>query len=237
MMTYSRSRRPKQEQSKPDSCNLTPRQIQILCLIYSYRGNSGCSPTLQELASHLQLSKVTVFEHVEALVVKGLLRRQANKTRSLILNKSALKLISALSEGTDDTTDFGRKEGLSSAGSFPLVGDIAAGIPLEANEDCDELDLTTLFETGEETFALRVRGESMINEQIRDGDYVLVKKTGRARDGQIVVALLPNGEATLKKIYMEPSGYRLEGANSDFKPIHIKELNIQGVVIGVIRHY
>ena len=121
--------------------------------------------------------------------------------------------------------------------SFPLAGTIAAGLPLEAVENPDQIDLAQLFNSSLETFALKVRGESMIDEQIRDGDYVIVQKTNQARNGQTVVALLENGEATLKILYRQGSGYRLEAANPNFAPIHTDNLQIQGVVVGVVRQY
>jgi len=120
-------------------------------------------------------------------------------------------------------------------GIYPMVGYIAAGLPLEAIQMPDSLDLTSMFEAGPDTFALRVRGDSMIDEHIRDGDYVMVQKCQQARDGEIVVAVLEDGDATLKKLYREKNGFRLEGANPDFEPIHVRNVNVQGRVIGILR--
>jgi repressor LexA len=216
---------------------LTPRQHQILRFVAESRSRNGYSPTLQEMAQSLQLSKVTVFEHVAALVRKGLLLRQPNRARSLTLNPEydwtrfegpSDLLVSQSSLTPTDQAD---------PGQFPLLGDIAAGCPLEAVENPDQLDLKTLFETHADAFALRVSGESMIDDHIQNGDYVLVQKTTQARDGQTVVALMENGEATLKKVYREGAGFRLVGANPDFEPIHTENLQIQGVVIGLVRRY
>ena len=99
------------------------------------------------------------------------------------------------------------------------------------------LDLGTMFATTGSVFALQVQGDSMIEEQIRDGDYVLVEKNENPHDGQTVVALLESGEATLKKFYRQSDGIRLEPANSKYQPIYTKDVRIQGVVIGVIRRY
>ena len=216
---------------------LTPRQHQILRFVCESRSRNGYSPTLQEMAKSLQLSKVTVFEHVAALVRKGLLLRQPNRARSLTLNpdydwtqfEGPSDLLE--SQTTPTTTD------QADPGQFPLLGDIAAGCPLEAVENPDRLDLKTLFETHSDTFALQVSGESMIDDHIQSGDYVLVQKTSQARDGQTVVALMENGEATLKKVYRQGSGYRLVGANANFEPIFTENLQIQGVVIGLVRQY
>ena len=216
---------------------LTPRQHQILRFVAESRSRNGYSPTLQEMAKILQLSKVTVFEHVAALVRKGLLLRQPNRARSLTLNpdydwthfEEPADLLE--SQTTPTTTDQG------DPGQFPLLGDIAAGCPLEVVENPDRLDLKTLFETHSDTFALQVNGESMIDDHIQSGDYVLVQKTGHARDGQTVVALMENGEATLKKVYRQGKGYRLVGANANFEPIYTENLQIQGVVIGLVRRY
>ena len=116
-----------------------------------------------------------------------------------------------------------------------LVGTIAAGAPLEAVEDVKTLDLEELFDRPGETFVLRVTGQSMIDEQIRDGDYVVCERRNAAQNGETVVALLDDGEATLKKFYKEGRRVRLQPANPDFQPIYVENVQIQGVVVGVIR--
>jgi len=211
---------------------LTPRQIEILGLIDEYRRRNGCSPTLLEIAEKLQLSKVTIFEHVEALVVKKILRRRRNKARSLIINPN-YKLPAPI-KAKSRTKVLG---GVTGTGRFPLAGVIAAGMPLEAVENPDMLDLNEVFPDDASVFALKVTGDSMIDEQIRDGDFVLVAKNNQPRRGQIVVALLENGEATLKKFYRHKKGYCLKAANPEYKPIYTDQLNIQGIVIGIVRRY
>ena len=203
--------------------NLTPRQLKILQLIRNSRVSRGYSPTMQELAQELNVSKVTVFEHVEALIRKGALKREANKARSL-----------SIAEGVSLPDE-------DQPMRFPLVGKIAAGYPIEKYEDSDSLDLTDLFgprigQSGS-TFALRVDGESMKDEGILDGDYIIIERRDRARNGERVVALLPNGETTLKSFYKEGDHIRLQPANPEFEPIRVKECTIQGVVIGVLRRY
>lgn len=196
--------------------NLTRRQHDIVEFIRNYVAAEGYAPTMQEIADHLGVSRPTVFEHIEALQAKGALTREALRSR-------AIELAPELA---------GRP------GSFPLVGLIAAGSPIEALEQTEVLDLDGLFRGRPgETFVLQVRGESMIDEQIRDGDFVIVEKRQQARNGETVVALLPGGEATLKKFYKEKGRIRLQPANPTMKPLIVDDVEVQGVVIGVIRKY
>ncbi len=203
--------------------NLTPRQLRIVQLIRESRVARGYSPTMQELAAELNVSKVTVFEHVEALIRKGALQREANKARSL-----------SIAEGVSLPDE-------DQPLRFPLVGKIAAGYPIEKYENDDSLDLADLFgprvgQSGS-TFALRVDGESMKDEGILDGDYIIIERRDTARNGERVVALLPNGETTLKSYFRESDHIRLQPANPDFEAIRVKECTIQGIVIGVLRRY
>ena len=205
--------------------NLTPKQLHILTRIRDLRLARGYSPTFQELADELHVSKVTIFEHVEALIRKGALVRQANKARSLEISPTVA------------LPDEGRRTRL------PFIGTIAAGVPIEAVEDRQYLDLEELFSgrrglgSEPDTFVLRVRGDSMIDAQICDGDYVVIERRNTARNGETVVALLENGEATLKKFYREHGQVRLQPANEKYQPIIVKDVQIQGVVIGVLRTY
>lgn len=207
--------------------NLTPKQRKILTLIRDFRLQQGYSPTMQELGDELGVSKVTVFEHVEALIRKGCLRRDPNKARSLELDPKV-----QLPDAERNTR-------------FPLVGSIAAGSPIEAIEDTEHLDLEEVFAPGRSAagatrFVLRVRGDSMIDEHIADGDYVVCQQTNQARNGQVVVALLDTGEATLKTYFTERGGMvRLQPANDKYEPIIVPRdsIQIQGICVGVIRAY
>lgn len=203
--------------------NLTPKQLKILQLIRDCRVRHGYSPTMQELADEIGVSKVTVFEHVEALIKKGALIREANKARSL-----------SIADGIA-VPDEARPL------HFPLVGKIAAGYPIEKVEDRDELDVMDIVgpRPGRQgaIFALRVTGDSMRDEGILDGDYILVERTDSAVNGDRVVALLTNGETTLKTFFREPDRIRLQPANPEFKPIYVKECKIQGIVRSVLRKY
>lgn len=204
--------------------NLTPKQLRILKMIRDWRVAYGYSPTMQEIADEIGVSKVTVFEHVEALIRKGALERDPNKARSLSVAADALV--------PDEEKPL----------AFPLVGKIAAGYPIEKFEQDDRLDLEEVFgpRVGQKAgcFALQVDGDSMQDEGILDGDYVIIERRQTARNGERVVALLPNGETTLKRFYKERDGrIRLQPSNSQFKPIVVKDCKIQGVVIGVLRRY
>jgi len=197
---------------------LTPRQLEILTLIRDGRRSDGYSPTLQEIADELGISKITVFEHVEALHKKGLVTRRSNKARSLALTASARL--------PDERPTL-----------LPLVGRIAAGRPIEAIESPDNLDLEEVFTSRHPVGVLTVTGDSMIDEHIRDGDLVVYERRSNARNGDTVVALIDGDEATLKKFYREKNQIRLQPANPKYKPIYVRDVEIQGVVIGVIRRY
>jgi len=219
--------------------NLTPKQLKVLRIVHETRRRLGYSPTMQEIADALRVSKVTVFEHVEALIDKGALNRDPNKARSLTVSPEVV--LPEESEWSEDRqlNDEGRREPRL---SFPLVGRVAAGLPIEKFEQSDSIALEELFGPRKgragTTFALEVDGMSMRDEGILDGDYVLVDKRSTARNGERVVALLPNGETTLKTFYKEKDGrIRLQPANPDFAPIIVDDCAVQGVVIGVLRRY
>ncbi|MBO6740440.1 MAG: transcriptional repressor LexA [Phycisphaerales bacterium] len=202
--------------------NLTPKQLRILQLIRDSRIRRGYSPTMQELADEIGVSKVTVFEHVEALIKKGALIREANKARSL-----------SIAEGVSVPDE-------SRPLKFPLVGKIAAGYPIEKVADADEIDLVEFLSTVDKagsTFALQVDGESMRDEGILDGDLVLLERAQVAHNGDRVVALLEDGSTTLKTFFKEADHIRLQPANPDFEPIRVKFCQIQGIVKGVVRRY
>ena len=202
--------------------NLTPRQLDVLVAIRNYRHLHGYAPTMQELADQLGTSKVTIFEHVGALEKKRVLKRDKHKARSLEI---------ASDERLPDE---------ERSTKLPLLGNIAAGSPIEAVENREEIDLETLFHAKNGVYVLRVRGESMIEDHLCDGDYVVIERRENARNGEQVVALLDSGEATLKRFYKESGGrVRLQPANSTMEPriVDADRCKIQGVVIGVLRSY
>jgi repressor LexA len=202
--------------------NLTPRQLDVVVAIRNYRHLNGYAPTMQELADQLGTSKVTIFEHVGALERKRVIRRDKHKARSLeIISEERLP-------------DENR------ATKLPMLGNIAAGSPIEAIENREEIDLEQLFQSRNGVYVLRVRGESMIDDHLCDGDYVVIERRENARNGEQVVALLDTGEATLKRFYREGGGkIRLQPANKGMEPrvVDADRCRIQGVVIGVLRSY
>src|SRR5260221_10188600 len=201
--------------------NLTPRQLDVIVAIRNYRHLHGYSPTMQELADQLGTSKVTIFEHVGALEKKRALRRDKHKARSLEI------------VGEQRLPDEDR------ATKLPLLGNIAAGSPIEAVENREELDLETMFHARNGVYVLRVRGDSMIEDHLCDGDYVVIERREQARNGEQVVALLDSGEATLKRFYKEGARIRLQPANKTMEPrvVDADRVKVQGVVIGVLRSY
>jgi len=193
---------------------LTPKQLQIVNFIRSYREQRGYSPTLEEIGNYLGVSKITVFEHVAALEKKEAISRVPHQARSIELTEAAV----------------GSRE-------FPLLGYIAAGKPIEAVATPDTIDLSEALVGNKECYILQVKGDSMIDEQIRDGDYVIVEKRNTARNGETVVALVGGEEATLKKFYKEKDRIRLQPANEHMEPIYVNDVEIHGVVVGVMRKY
>lgn len=206
--------RPKASKSRLPA--LTPKQLRVLTYIRDYSAARGYAPTMQELADEFEVSKVTVFEHIATLQRKGLLRRSRHKARSLRLS--------------DDIRFPDEKPTV-----IPLAGTIAAGLPIEAIEQREFLNLEDVFVSPHGNFALRVRGDSMIGDNICDGDFVVCERRETARDGEMVVALLDEGEATLKRAFRTSSGIRLQASNPAYEPIIAKNVRIQGVVVGVLR--
>lgn len=209
---------PRAKPSKKAPPPLTPKQLRVLTFIRDFTHTRGYAPTMQELGDEFGVSKVTVFEHIAALQRKGYLRRSRHKARSLRLSNN-------ITFADQRPT------------RLPLVGTIAAGSPIEAIEDREVLDLEETFVSPHGNFVLRVRGDSMIGDNIADGDFVIVEKRETARDGETVVALINGEEATLKRIYRTPHGIRLEAANPAYEPIIAKDVQIQGIVVGVLRRY
>ena len=200
---------------------LTKRQKEILDLIESFIEKNGYAPSFEEIADAFGYSSLaTVHEHLSNLERKGYIRKAYNESRSIELVGAALG---------------------SNAVELPLLGAVAAGLPIEAIEQQEALSVPSdMVQSGKENFVLRVEGESMIDEQIRDGDYIVVSSQKTASDGQMVVALVGGDSATVKKMYREPDGrIRLQPANPTMAPIVEDEGNvqIQGVVVGVIRKY
>ncbi|UCD48522.1 MAG: transcriptional repressor LexA [Phycisphaerales bacterium] len=207
---------------------LTPRQIEVLRLIACFCDRQRYSPTMAELAGELGLSRSTVFEHLGELQRKGLLSTSPGKARSLKVTSRGRRLLEQTGGVEPDVDDEPR-------GDVPLLGRIAAGLPREAVENTESISLESCFGLGDDLFALEVSGDSMIEENIEPGDYVICRRTNTADNGELVVALVDDGEATLKRFYKESHRIRLQPANGNYEPIYTNNCHIEGVVVGLVR--
>jgi repressor LexA len=200
---------------------LTPRQAEILAYVTAYVDRHGYAPTLQEIGRRFALSSpATVHKHVGQLVAKGYLkRRRKNASRDLAI---------------------ARRPAVERGGCrVPLLGTVAAGRPIEALAAAEDVILPDTWLGRRRTFALRVRGDSMIDEQIRDGDVVVVEESETARNGETVVALIDEESVTLKQYYRVGRTIELRPANPTVPLLTYSEerVRIQGVVIGVLRRF
>jgi repressor LexA len=208
---------------------LTPRQKQVLDFLVTYCEGNGYSPSFEEIASGLDLASLaTVHKHITALEQKGYLKRRYNESRSIEVSPEYR------------AAERQRAQQQRSGGfELPLLGRIAAGAPVESIASPETLNFAD-FAGSEDNFALQVRGDSMIEDHICSGDYVLLQKTATVRDGEIVAALVDGMETTLKRIYREPDGsIRLQPANAAMEPIrvHPDQVRVQGRVLAVLRKY
>ncbi len=198
------------------------RQKQILEFIKQHIEGSGAAPTLRQIADAIGVSSLaTVHEHLSTLEAKGLIKRKPGRTRTIELAYMDF--------------DFANEKPIT----VPILGFIAAGLPIEPYTDPGaSLNIPSNFTSGKKrVYVLQVRGESMIEDGIFDGDHVIVEQSDGAKNGDIVVALLTNGMATLKRFFKETTRIRLEPANAAMSPIFVKEVQIQGKVVGLIRKY
>src|SRR5271157_6356081 len=204
---------------------ITRRQRELYDFISDFVQKNNYSPSFDEIRQGLKLNSLaTVHKHVTNLEKKGLLTRDYNRSRSIDLLPPKGRLKQAMSVNT--------------AVVLPLVGRIAAGQPIEAVENPETISLAD-FVRSKDVFVLEVRGESMQDEHILDGDYVLVEKTRTAHNGDIVVALVDSSDATLKRFYRDGDNIRLQPSNVTMKPIIVPaaSVDVQGRVIGVLRKY
>lgn len=197
------------------------RQKKILDFVNQYIAKHGTSPTLVEIAKAMRLSSLaTVHEHLQALARKGVIRRLSGIARGIEVLKKDI--------GTREQTI-----------DLPLFGFIAAGSPIEPYSDSDAtIQISPFLLSGKtRAYALQVKGQSMVEDGIFDGDYVVLEETSQAKNGDIVVALINSEIATLKRIYFEKDRVKLSPANAQMKPIYAKNVTIQGKVVGLIRKY
>lgn len=195
-----------------EQAKLTKRQKEIYEFIAEKIRSRGYGPTVREIGSAFDIKSPNgVMCHLQALVKKGLIIREPNMSRAIsIVNSKELEP------------------------GIPLAGTIAAGLPIETYEQTERIDFGDIFGR-EGHYALKVKGQSMIEDHIDDGDYVIVRKQDTARDGQTVVALVDGADTTLKRFYREGTRFRLEPRNKTMEPIFSEDVQVLGVVVGVIR--
>jgi repressor LexA len=199
---------------------MTRRQKEIYDYIENQINLNGYAPSIKELCDHFETSSLaTMHKHLVNLASKGLIKRQYNRSRSIELIDRRL----------DD----------SNVIETPILGSIAAGTPIEAVEESRTIGIPVELLKGRHTYVLKVKGDSMINEHILDGDYAVVESRSYADNGEIAVVLLEKENVTLKKVYRERGYLRLQPANPNMEPMIVKddEVRIQGVVIGIIRKF
>ena len=207
---------------------LTRRQKQALDCIADFVRENGYSPSYEEIATGMDLASLaTVHKHISALESKGYLKRSFNQSRSLELSPKYLQEVERIQAASP------------ARHRVPLAGRIAAGAPVEAYENEETLSFSD-FAGDRDTYALEVSGESMIEDHIMSGDFVLIERTQSVRDGDVVVALVGGSETTLKRLYREPKGIvRLQPANSAMEPIRVpaEHVEVQGKLLAVLRKY
>jgi len=197
------------------------RQRQIVDFIGQYIQKNGYSPTLKEIAAALSVSSLaTIHEHLQALVKKGVIKKFEGAVRGIeVLDRKMSHLLPGV--------------------ELPILGFIAAGRPIEPNTDPQATFTVSpaMVSSKKRSYVLQVKGDSMIEEGILDGDYVVIEEQEDVQNGDIVVALLDNGLATLKKFFKEATRVRLEPANAAMKPIYATKVRVQGKVVGLIRKF
>ena len=212
---------------------LTKRQKQVLDFLAEFIAENHYSPSFEEIARSLELSSVaTIHRHLQVLQEKGYLKRSYNRSRALEITP---KYYQEIRENRYKMSTFHRGEETLAT---PLVGAIAAGEPLETFEDNEHLSFAP-FVGSDDVFALQVNGSSMVDDHILDGDYVLIQKTKRASQGEIVVALVRGAETTLKRFFREGNMVRLQPANMQMDPIIVPatDVEVQGRLLAVHRRY
>jgi repressor LexA len=200
---------------------LTKRQREILTYLDSYSEANGYAPSFEEIAEHFNYNSLaTVHEHLSNLERKKYIKRSYNESRAIEILPN---------------------EVMPRAVELPLLGSVAAGVPIEAIAHEESVTVPdAMIQRGGNHYVLRVRGSSMIDEQIRDGDFVIVNERKSADNGEMVIAMLHGDSATVKKLYRERDGrIRLQPANENMAPMYVHEndISIKGVVVGVLRRY
>lgn len=201
---------------------LTRRQREMIDCIDGFIRELGYSPTLEEIGRRMGLSSLaTVHKHLQNLESKGFIKRNWNHSRSIELVPMAAEPV------------------LAAAATLPLMGEVAAGLPIEAIENPEPIEVTRDMLGRRDSFVLRVRGSSMIDDGIRDGDLIIIESRRKAEPGQTVVALIEGSETTVKRFYPDGDMVLLKPANEAMAPMryHASQVQIQGIVVGLMRRY
>lgn len=210
---------------------VTPKQLQVLRQIGNFQKNRCYSATIGELAQHLGISRATAYEHIAALRGKKLLVQSTGRARCLKTTAKGEKLLKHIIDSEQIYPRHAPED-------ICLRGCVSAGYGIDAIEDHQPFSFTDVFGNQGSTFALQVRGQSMTDAGINDGDYVICRHAANAENGQLVVALLDDGEnATLKRFYKDKNAVRLQPENDAFEPILSRNCRIQAVVVGLVRHF
>lgn len=196
----------------------TKRQLEVLDFLRHYIAKFRVAPTLEEMADHFKVSKITIHDHVKTLEEKGVLRRAKNRAR-------AIEIVEAPQEDGDQRL------------VLPVLGLVQAGSPHVPFENPEEFDVHGWLDRPGDFHLLRVTGESMIEDHINEGDLVVVDRKKSARDGDIVVAATPDGGVTLKRIYRESGRVRLQPSNASMAPMYFDSAEVRGVVVGLLRKF
>ena len=195
----------------------TEKQLRIMEFIQQFRSERGISPTLEEIAENFGVTKITIYEHINQLERKGALKREKFRARSIEL------LVPVEERG--------------SRYSLPLMGRLRAGAPIEATEERENINFSELLPIGKKTFVLQVRGRTLMDEHIADGDFVIVEKRDELSNGDTVVAIVNGAEATMKRYYLEDDRIRLQSLNGKMESIYPDSTEVRGVVVGIYRRF
>jgi repressor LexA len=195
----------------------TEKQLRILEFIKQFRDERGISPTLEEIAENFGVTKITIYEHINQLERKGALKREKFRARSI-------ELLVPVEE---------RKARFA----MPLMGNLRGGAPIEATEVREDFNLSEFLPLGKNCYALRIRGDGMLDDHITDGDLVIIEKKEKAVDGDTVVAVLGSGEACIRKYFLDDDHVRLQSTNGSMKNEVVKDPEIRGIVVGILRRF
>ena len=222
-----------------NNIQITPKQYRTLCQVENFQKSRCYSATIGELAQALNISRATAYEHIAGLREKGLLIRSTGKARSLRLTSRGEKLLEQARNVPSDPFEVTSNSRQTDDALNPvfLRGRVCAGYGIDAIEEQTPFSLPDVFGNHSDLFVLEVCGQSMIDAGINNGDYVVCRQAHTADNGQIVIALLDEEQATLKRFYRDPHAARLMPENDAFEPIYSTKCRIQAIVLGVVKQF